>query len=115
MTARVRSLIFTVVVFFIGFSVSWILIHRPSSGSAGLARACSEMAQEVSVKCHEADRRRAIFEKKFPENAQSKNTQEVDAAFKSPEWERSTAWSQACEDAKAQLEETILSATEKSS
>jgi len=67
------------------------------------------MAVELSNKCHEADRWRAQVEKKYPDSANEKKN---DEALKSREWERSMSWSQACDDAKEQLAEAIIAASE---
>jgi len=108
MTTGVRSFVLTAMAFALGFITSWMLNHRPSPGGTKREQICAEMAREVSNKCHEAERRQEIFEKKFPENSQSKDAKMAGAALKSQEWERSVAWAQACDDAKAQLEEAVL-------
>lgn len=108
MTTRVRSFVLIILAFVLGFTACWIFTYRSYPSGTKFRRICIDMAREVSQKCHEAESRREIFEKKFPENSESKNNKVTDAALKSQEWERAVAWAQACNDAKAQLEEVIL-------
>ena len=105
MSMRIGSFIATSFVF--GLAVGFF-VDRPHLGTrgSGIQEACTEMAGVVSVKCHEADRWHALFDQKYPNSAN--NTE----ALKSKEWERATSWSQACDDAKQQLEEALLAAPE---
>ena len=105
-TTRIRLMAWGVVAYAIGVGSGWILFHGSAPSVSFLGAACLEGAQEVADKCKEADRRLQAFQQKFP-NAESgvKN----DEALKSPEWERSQAWEQACEDVTSQLVEAIKS------